>query len=49
MLVLVFLLILTGIPMAIVTLPVMQYLQEKGILPSWIPMPPGPNRQKSVS
>lgn len=40
MLVLVFLLIITGIPMGIITLPIMQRLQEVGFLPSWIPLPP---------
>lgn len=49
MLVLVFLLIVTGLPMAIITLPVMQYLKEQGILPQWIPLPPGPNTSKRVS
>lgn len=47
MLVLVFLLILTGIPMAIITLPVMQYLQEQGILPGWIPLPPSGHKPHS--
>ncbi len=47
MLVLIFLLIITGIPGAIVTLPLMQYLKEQKILPSWIPLPPSPEQLKN--
>jgi hypothetical protein len=51
LLVLIFLIVLTGLPMAIIPLPIAHYLKSQGILPAWIPVPPigGPPKQPGTA
>jgi len=51
LLVLLFLLVLTGIPMMIIPLPLAHHLKSKGLIPDWVPLPPvgGPRHASAPS